>query len=180
MVIYNIYCRNIADCFCVKFERDVRGDVCLIISLDIGNKEIASEVLKIQIPAYKVEAELIRFNGIPQLFDTEESLANSGETFIGFVSEGVLQGVLAYCENENQMEICRLIVHPAYFKRGIATKLLAFFLQELVGKTERVIVSTGADNYPAKALYKKFGFTEIENREVAPNVWITELQMKKA
>ena len=157
----------------------MRGDVGLIIALDIRNKEIAKEVLKIQIPAYKVEAELIGFNGIPQLFDTEESLADSKETFLGFVSKGTLQGVLAYCKNGNQIEICRLVVLPDYFKRGIATELLSFFLKEIAGEDEQVKVSTGAKNQPAKALYKKLGFTEVENREVAPGVWITVLHKTK-
>ena len=160
----------------------MRGGVCLIIALDSRNKEIAKEILKIQIPAYKVEAELIQFSRIPQLFDTEESLANSKETFLGFVSEGtlgILQGVLAYCKNGNQIEICRLVVHPNYFKRGIATELLSFFLKDIVGEDEQVKVSTGAKNQPAKALYKKLGFTEVENREVAPGVWITVLHKTK-
>jgi len=29
-------------------------------------------------------------------------------------------------------------------------------------------------------LYKKFGFIEIKNREVAPDVWITVFHMTKA
>ncbi len=158
----------------------MRGDVGLIIVLNIKNKETAKGILDIQIPAYKVEAELIQFNGIPQLYDTEESLADCGETFLGFVSEGILQGVLAFCENDHQMEICRLVVHPFYFNRGIATELLSFFLKEFIRVGEQVKVSTGADNHPAKALYKKFGFIEIKNSEVAPDVRITVLHMTKA
>ena len=117
---------------------------------------------------------------IPQLYDTEESLADCGETFLGFISDGILQGVLSFCKTDHQMEICRLVVHPIYFNRGIATELLSFFLKEFVREGEQVKVSTGAANHPAKALYKKFGFIEIKNREVAPDVSITELHMTKA
>lgn len=152
----------------------------VISVIDIENKEMAREVLNVQIPAYEVEAELIQFDGIPQLFDTVELLASCGESFLGFFSEGVLQGVLSYCKNEDEWEICRLVVHPACFKKGIATALLEFFLQEVVGKGELVKVNTGAANIPAITIYKKFGFSEIDHLEVAPGVQIIEMQQIKA
>ena len=146
----------------------------MIKILDISDQETAKQVLSIQIPAYEVEAKLIQFDGIPSLSDTEESLAESGETFLGFFCEGNLQGVLSYCKEYDYWLICRLVVHPNHFNRGIATELLQFFLKE-VGDTGIVKVSTGTANLPAIALYKKFGFAERNTKEVAPGILVTQM-----
>ncbi len=55
----------------------------MIQPLLIEQEEVAKQVLQIQIPAYKVEAELIDFYDIPPLKDTVSSLQQCGETFTG-------------------------------------------------------------------------------------------------
>ncbi|MBD3108930.1 GNAT family N-acetyltransferase [Bacillus sp. AGMB 02131] len=149
----------------------------MIKVLDISDQETARQVLRIQIPAYEVEAKLIQFDEIPSLLDTEESLAESGETFLGFFFDGNMQGVLSYCKENDYWLICRLVVHPSHFNRGIATELLQFFLKEVreVSDTGIVKVSTGTANLPAIALYKKFGFAERNTKEVAPGILVTQL-----
>ncbi|MDF0725480.1 hypothetical protein PY093_01985 [Cytobacillus sp. S13-E01] len=49
--------------------------------IDITNPIFAKEVLNVQIPAYKVEAEIIDYYDIPPLRDTVETLQQSQETF---------------------------------------------------------------------------------------------------
>jgi hypothetical protein len=46
----------------------------MIKKIDIPNPKLAEDVLKIQIPSYKVEAELIDFYEIPPLKDTIDTL----------------------------------------------------------------------------------------------------------
>ena len=53
----------------------------MIKKIDITNPIFAKEVLNVQIPAYKVEAEIIDYYDIPPLRDTVETLQQSQETF---------------------------------------------------------------------------------------------------
>jgi ribosomal protein S18 acetylase RimI-like enzyme len=142
--------------------------------LDIKDRRTAEEVLAVQIPAYKVEAELIGFHGIPQLFDTAESLMDSAESFIGMRMDGKLAGVLAYEEEGDWVEISRLTVHPAFFRRGIGKGLLVYITSLFAGRKFRVL--TGKGNIPGLLLYKSFGFQEKGQFEPEPGVLLTVLE----
>ncbi|PEK98644.1 GNAT family N-acetyltransferase [Bacillus sp. AFS017336] len=144
----------------------------MITKLNNKDIKIANLILNVQLPAYKVEAKLINFEGIPQLKDNAQSITDSNEIFIGYMDQNELMGFLAYSENEDEYQICRLVVHTNYFKQGIAKKLVGNFLNNIV-KTKKVIVSTGSENYPAINLYKNFGFKFKSKIEVAPDFFIT-------
>src|SRR4051812_43986881 len=124
----------------------------MIVTLDTTNRQTAQQILDVQIPAYKIEAELIGFDGIPQLNDTIDSLRQSGEIFLGYIRDEELIGCLAYKETENEIDICRLIVHPAHFRKGVAKSLLTHLLNRF--KDKQIVVSTGTKNVPAITLYK--------------------------
>jgi hypothetical protein len=66
----------------------------LIKQLDITDVSIARHVLAVQLPAYRVEAELIGFDEIPLLKDTVTTLQASREQFYGFYIGEVLAGVI--------------------------------------------------------------------------------------
>jgi ribosomal protein S18 acetylase RimI-like enzyme len=36
-----------------------------------------------------------------------------------------------------------------------------------------VVVATGQDNAPARALYERAGFTVVDRAEVEPGLWVT-------
>ena len=148
-----------------------KGDYLMIVSLNHKEEKTAQLMLKVQLPAYKVEAKLIGFDGIPQLKDDVQSIQASHENFIGYMSEDHLTAFLSYSESDSDYQICRLVVHPNFFKRGIARQLVEHFLNEIV-KNKKVVVTTGADNFPAINLYKSFGFTFQKKLEVAPNFFI--------
>ncbi|MCZ8518525.1 MULTISPECIES: GNAT family N-acetyltransferase [Paenibacillus] len=147
----------------------------MIVQLHVTQPPVASQLLAVQIPAYLVEAELIGFHGIPALQDTAESLARSAETFYGYYADGELAGAAAYELVQDTMDITRLVVHPRYFRRGIGGSLIRCLLGLPTG-AQRYTVSTGAKNVPAKELYKKHGFAETTDVEVAPGVWLTRLE----
>lgn len=134
--------------------------------------EIARAIWAIQIPAYQIEAELIKFNEIPPLHESVRDIQKSDETFIGFW-DGGLKGFISYKREEELIDIHRLAVHPNFFRKGIANKLMAFLLSEFPGF--KFIVCTGKVNMPAKKLYASFGFVEQKDFEVAPGIWCTEL-----
>ncbi|WP_054025174.1 GNAT family N-acetyltransferase [Bacillus sp. FJAT-28004] len=131
----------------------------MIIKIDIADAAIAEEVLRIQIPAYRVEAELIDFYEIPPLKDTVVTLVKCGETFYGYYINDELCGAIAITVENNIIDIHRLIIHPNHFRKGIARKLL-HHIESVEGSRNEIVVSTGSKNEPAVNLYKQSGFIE--------------------
>ncbi len=136
----------------------------MIKQINHQDRHTAKQILDVQIPAYKIEAQIIGIDGIPQLKDTVETIETSTEIFIGYIHENHLIAFLSYSKNENEYQICRLVVRPAHFKQGLARKLLKYFMNEIVSPHKKVIVSTGAENVPAINLYKSEGFSFLKNR----------------
>lgn len=146
----------------------------MIVYLNEINATLADEILAIQIPSYKIEAALIGFSGIPQLFDSVDSIMTSEEVFIGYRLDHEWAGFLSYSFEQDMMEICRLVVDPNHFRKGIGGKLLEASLALADGK--KVMVSTGSKNQPALNLYKRFGFEIVNEVEAAPGVLLCLLE----
>ncbi|MCY7784839.1 GNAT family N-acetyltransferase, partial [Bacillus sp. S20C3] len=79
----------------------------------------AREIIAVQQPAYIKEAELIGFDGIPALQETAKDIQASREQFAGYRKDGRLIGVISYEKNMHHLTICRLVVHPDGFRKGI-------------------------------------------------------------
>lgn len=143
----------------------------MLFKLDHRNESIAKAIQKIQRPAYLVEAEMMGFQGIPQLKESILEIRNSGEVFLGYLEEDQLLGFISYRRENNTIDIHRLVVDPGHFRKGIGRELLAFLLEKYKGID--FIVSTGSANTPAKRLYESFGFREQETFQVAPGIYCT-------
>lgn len=131
----------------------------MIKIIDISNSKNAEDVLNIQIPSYKVEAEIIGSYEIPPLKDTVYTLQHCGETFFGYYENEELCGVISI-KVDDDVDIHRLIVHPNHFRKGIAQLLLNFI--ETKFQIETIKVATGSKNIPAVSFYKKNGFRNIK------------------
>jgi ribosomal protein S18 acetylase RimI-like enzyme len=149
----------------------------LIKKIDITNRKFAEEVLNIQIPSYKAEAEIIDFYEIPPLKDTVETLQQCRETFFGYYISEELCGAISIKVENDVMDIHRLIVHPKYFRKGIAKMLLDFIESYLEG-IETIIVSTGSKNTPAVNFYEKNGFSKIGETRVNERLSLTSFKKK--
>ncbi|WP_144512615.1 N-acetyltransferase [Bacillus sp. FJAT-22090] len=149
----------------------------MIQILDHKEKGTAEQMLAVQLPAYQIEAELIQFDGIPQLNDTPQSIMISEEIFLGYFEHSALAGFLSYTETDELIDICRLVVHPSHFRKGIASSLLKHLLSTKK-MHQGVIVATGAKNKPAIKLYEHFGFAKMKEIEVEPNFFITQLSYR--
>jgi len=147
------------------------------LDITIDTPEVR-RLYEMQRSAYAVEAELIGFDGIPPLRETYEDFRACGETFLVSRENGELAGAVAYERNGHELEICRLVVDPCHFRRGVASRLLAALLERehdwAVART-----STGTANAPAVALYRKLGFAETGRREVAPGVSVTLFALRR-
>lgn len=155
-------------------DRVLIGGDGMIVYLNDINESLAKEIVRVQIASYNIEAELIGFSDIPQLKDTVESIMISEEVFIGYRLEQEWVGFLSYTIEKDIVDICRLVVHPDHFRKGIAKKLVEETLSLAAGK--KVMVSTGTKNHPALNLYKNFGFQLVNKLEVAPGVTLSMLE----
>ncbi|SDN91459.1 Ribosomal protein S18 acetylase RimI [Psychrobacillus sp. OK028] len=142
-------------------------------------EKVAECILSIQLPAYKVEADLIEFDGIPRLLDTVEDIKNSNELFLGKLEGSKLVGFISvgfisYEDTSELIDICRLVVDPNHFRKGIASELLNYLLT-VIANDKKVVVSTGAKNVPAIMLYERYNFKKFAEIEVEPDFYITQL-----
>ena len=147
----------------------------MIKKIDITNLKLAEEVLNIQIPSYKVEAEIIDFYDIPPLKDTVYTLQQCGETFFGYYLNEELCGVISIKVENSIIDIHRLMVHPKHFKKGIAKMLLDFIENDIEG-FETIIVSTGSKNTPAVTFYLKNGFSKTEEIIITERLSLTKFK----
>ena len=132
----------------------------MIKIIDISDRKNAEDVLNIQIPSYKVEAEIIGSYELPPLKDTVHTLRHCGETFFGYYENEKLCGVISIKVDNDEVDIHRLIVNPNQFRKGIAQLLLNFIETKFEAKT--IKVATGSKNTPAISFYKKNGFQNIK------------------
>ncbi|MGI8316406.1 GNAT family N-acetyltransferase [Halobacillus mangrovi] len=146
-------------------------DICFI---QHTHSETASRIFDLQLRSYKIEADLIDFEGLPPLQDSKEAIMKSNEVFIGCVYDQQLLGVLSYEETNYKIYINRLMVDPDHFRKGIGQRMLSYLIDAYPEDT--IIVQTGAKNKPAVELYKKHGFQPTDEVEVAPGVTITQME----
>jgi len=140
--------------------------------LDLTQQGVAAAVLELQRRAYGIEAELIGSDEIPALSETLEELQASGETFLGAYLEGILVGAISWRVDAGVLDLHRLVVDPDRFRAGIGAALVRAALAA-EPEAERAIVQTGSSNEPAKQLYRREGFEEIDEVEVVPGLRVT-------
>lgn len=150
----------------------------MIQKIDMKNLSTAKDLYNLQRAAYLVEAKLIGFDDIPPLKESFEEFLNCNETFIGFFEGEELTGAVSYEIEGNELTICRMVVDPKHFRKGIAGKLLNAVV-DIDQNVQVFKVSTGKDNQPAKNLYQKNGFKLVEDREVAPGFFISHFEKRR-
>ncbi|WP_186438531.1 GNAT family N-acetyltransferase [Cohnella terricola] len=147
-----------------------------IVRLDIRDRGTAEEIWALQHPAYRLEAALIGVSDLPPLRDTAESLQACGENFLGCLNdEDEIVGAVSYeREREEFCTICRLMVHPDYLRRGIGSMLLERLLSE---EPQSLVWEVTAEirNYPALALYERFGFERQDTLKPIPEIEMVRL-----
>jgi ribosomal protein S18 acetylase RimI-like enzyme len=128
---------------------------------------------KIQIvfqASYKIEAKLLNATNFPPLQRTLENYIQSKTAFYGYSKNGELAAVVEINTDHDFIRIRSLVVHPDFFRRGIAGKLIEFVFETF--ESNLFIVETGLANGPATKLYEKFGF-------VAAHQWDTDFGIRK-
>lgn len=148
------------------------GVEIVIRKINLRDRSVTRQLLSLQQASYAVEVRLIGLTDIPPLKDTVKTLRQSGETFYGYFMTEELVGALSYKRTGDVLDICRLMVHPAHFRQGIASELLQR-IETAEHSIRKVTVTTSTKNEPAKSLYKRHGFVEIKQEIVASGVPMT-------
>lgn len=146
-----------------------------IKKLNIMKNEIAEEIVNLQQKSYKIEAEIIGSYEIPTLKDNISSIQKCNESFYGYFIDDLLVGLISFELQEEILDICRVAVHPDYFRKGIGNKLIKF-AEELNKDFKILTVSTGLKNRPAIDLYVKNGFMGTSIIEVEEGISLIKLE----
>jgi ribosomal protein S18 acetylase RimI-like enzyme len=143
--------------------------------IDIADPAAALRVLALQRLSYSLEADLLGRDDMPPLQESVEDLRACGETFLGRFAADTLCGAIAYRVIDGTLDLHRVMVHPHFLRRGIASSLIAF-VEAQEARARRTLVATGSGNTPARRLYARLGFRETGEREVAPGLWIVAFE----
>ncbi|MEU4359223.1 GNAT family N-acetyltransferase [Streptomyces virginiae] len=131
--------------------------------------------------AYAVEAGLIGFDGIPALQESMEEMRAQPLRWLGAIADGGRIAAFVAWKSpagENIVDIDRVCVDPAWFRCGLASRLINHLLVDLAPSGD-ARVSTGADNGPAVALYEGLGFARIGTIERAPGLHMAQFQLER-
>ena len=144
----------------------------LVDRLDLSDRDTAAQVLAVQRAAYRIEADLIGFDGIPQLAESLDELQAKQLEWLGIRDRHKrVTAALAFSESDSVIDIDRLVVAPGSLRRGYARALVS-----ALPTNRTVVVSTGEGNHPARALYESLGFTRTHGEEVVPGLMITHFR----
>ncbi|MFJ3174287.1 GNAT family N-acetyltransferase [Streptomyces roseus] len=161
-----------------RYENDRHPGV-VMGELSLTDDVTAAAVHRIGLRAYTVEAELIGFDGIPPLRESLEEMRVQPLRWLGATVEGEIAAFVAWqVMAEELICIARVCVDPRWFRRGLASTLLRHLLADLAPPHD-ALVSTGADNHPAVALYERLGFRHVDTIEPAPGVRLARFELTR-
>jgi ribosomal protein S18 acetylase RimI-like enzyme len=132
----------------------------MIKQLVNSSEEVAHEIFTIFQNSYGIEAQIIGALNFPPLSRSAKDIENSKTLFYGFIENECLAAVIEIVIDDELLDINSLTVDPAYFRKGIANKLITYVLEEF--DFSKAIVETAVANSPAIRLYKKHGFVEFK------------------
>ena len=147
----------------------------MIRQADIREFNTANQIHGLQQAAYRLESQLIDYPHLPPLHETVEDLQHSAEQFVVFEEAGQILGAVSYEQADDKLDICRLVVSPSHFRRGIAARLLEAveFMEPAI---RQVTVSTAEKNIPAVTLYQKQGYQVTQRTVLDDGLVLVQLQ----
>jgi ribosomal protein S18 acetylase RimI-like enzyme len=143
-------------------------DGAMMELLDHYSENVAIQIHDVFQLSYKVEARLVGVDDFPPLRRKASLIQSSSSQFLGQRIDGDLAAVVEFSESGEELSIDSLVVHPQYFRRGLASQLLQSLLARIPWKIADV--DTAAANKPAIELYRKFGFSESRRWETADGI----------
>ena len=152
--------------------------VSMIELLDHCLEDVAIQIYDVFQQSYKIEAQLVGVKEFPPLQRSTSHIQAASSKFLGQWIGSDLAVVLEYSLGDAHLSIDSLVVHPRYFRRGLASKILRLLLDRVHWQTADV--ETAAANHPAIALYEKFGFSESKRWGTNEGIEKVQLSCSKA
>lgn len=128
-----------------------------------ANKKDLKEILELQYISFKSEAEMIGSTDIPALKQTYEGIVEDfhhGMILKLLNEEDKIIGSVRAFETGDSIEIARLMVHPDYRRKGLATLLLEEIEKYYRGK--RLELYTCTRSLCNIVLYESAGYTQYK------------------
>lgn len=132
----------------------------MISKLDHTLVETAEQIRAVFQVSYAIEAKMLKAENFPPLERKLKEFVASETIFYGYRIMEFLAAVIEIMESDDSIHIQSLVVDPAYFRKGFASELMQYVLQN--HPSGIVTVETGLANEPAKQLYRSFGFTDTK------------------
>lgn len=141
------------------------------ISIIQASREDTREILALQKIAYQREARLYADWTIPPLTQTlSEMDADFGiKVFLKAVDETRIVGSVRGSLSSGTCSIGRLIVHPAYQRKGIGTMLMKSMEKTFSG-AERFELFTGTKSIDNIRLYRRLGYEIFGEEDLSSEV----------
>lgn len=139
-----------------------------------ANQKDIPEILALQKIAYRSEAELYGDESVPALAQTLEEITDDfgRMVFLKAIVNGKIIGSIRGHREENGAHISRVIVHPYYQGRGIATRLIRQ-IEEEMGDVRTFWAFTGHQSQRNLHLYEKMGYRRFMIEPFTPTEqWI--------
>jgi len=151
-------------------------DGTMIELLDHYSESVAKQIYDVFQPSYKVEAGLVGVDDFPPLRRKASDIQGSSSQFLGHRIGVDLAAVVEYVHGGENLSIDSLVVHPQYFRRGLASQLLHALLDRV--QWQIACVETAAANGPALVLYQKLGFSESKRWKTADGIEKVQLMQR--
>ncbi len=147
----------------------------MIKLLNHQEPHIAEEILAVSLASYQVEAKVIGASRFPPLDETVDDIMESDNLFYAYMDDERIAGVMEMEREDSGWTMARIVVLPAFFRRGIGSSLVAYGAENY----QPCRVSTAVNNLPAIALYEKHGFIKSPiTRAVTPEITIVSLELR--
>ncbi|MDK2123885.1 GNAT family N-acetyltransferase [Parachitinimonas caeni] len=144
----------------------------------IAPADYAAAALPVQLAAYRQEAELINYPALPPLAETQADLATCREVWFGWFEGAQLAGLLGMEAVDQGWLIARLVVSPAFQRRGIGQTLVNAAIDH--AGDNLLTVGTALANLPALQLYRRLGFRDASLHTLPDGLQLIELQRRPA
>jgi ech hydrogenase subunit C len=139
-----------------------------------ANQKDIPEILALQKIAYRSEAELYGDDSVPALGQTMEDISAAFDRmiFLKAVVNGKIIGSIRGYRDDDIAYISRVIVHPYFQGRGLATRLIRQIEQE-VGDVCIFEAFTGHQSAQNLYLYGKLGYRQVRTEPFTSTVnWV--------
>lgn len=147
------------------------------VTIEAANLGDAERILSIQKLAYQKEAKIYGDFQIPPLLETLDELKDKFKTHVILKAtiDGKTVGSVRALSKDGTCHISRLMVHPDYQNRGIATKLL-LEIERRHPSCRRFELFTGEKSVKNIRLYEKLGYKVFKTDEPLGNVKLVYLE----